>query len=176
MLTPQAMMRLSVSWEIRWTVLTTKMALSAALTKSSTDLVEWLRQTGRQKWWSGEKKKDGERDLCPTFIGLQVAIFDFAIPNTHTHTHTGTHSHTHRHTLAHTHRRKLSSNYQKEEKKRTEPDRKLRDWGFSKVFNSKLGTHQKVLPWMSVSRLNRTSARSLWWMYDHLNSGILKLK
>ncbi len=38
-LTPQAMIRLSVSCEIRWTVLTTKMALSAAFTKSSTDCI-----------------------------------------------------------------------------------------------------------------------------------------
>ena len=28
--------------------------------------------------------------------------------------------------------------------------------------------------WMSVSRLKRTSERSLWWMYDHRNSGIRK--
>jgi hypothetical protein len=42
---PQAMIRLSVSWEMRWTVLTTNIALSAALTKSRTDLVECVLQT-----------------------------------------------------------------------------------------------------------------------------------
>ena len=39
---PQAIIRLSASWEIRCTVLTTKIAFSLLFTKSSTDLVEWL--------------------------------------------------------------------------------------------------------------------------------------
>ena len=42
---PQAMMRLSASCEMRWTVLTTKMPFSVLFTKSRTDLVEWERQT-----------------------------------------------------------------------------------------------------------------------------------
>jgi hypothetical protein len=42
---PQAMIRLSASWEMRWTVLTTKIAFSALFTKSNTDLVVLERQT-----------------------------------------------------------------------------------------------------------------------------------
>lgn len=42
---PHAMIKLSASWEIRCTVLTTKMAFSLLLTKSKTLLVEWERQT-----------------------------------------------------------------------------------------------------------------------------------
>ena len=42
---PQAMMRLSASCEMRCTVFTTNTAFSAALTKSSTDLVECERHT-----------------------------------------------------------------------------------------------------------------------------------
>lgn len=39
---PQAMIRLSASWEMRCTVFTTNMAFSLLFTKSSTLLVEWL--------------------------------------------------------------------------------------------------------------------------------------
>jgi len=39
---PQAMIKLSDNCEIKCTVLTTKIAFSAPLTKSKTDLVEWL--------------------------------------------------------------------------------------------------------------------------------------
>lgn len=59
---PQAMIKLSTSWDIKWTVLTTKMALSLLLTKSNTDLDEWLLQTwmsvsrenntsDKSRWW-----------------------------------------------------------------------------------------------------------------------------
>jgi hypothetical protein len=41
---PQAIMRLSASCEIRWTVFTTKMAFSLLFTKSRTDFVEWLQR------------------------------------------------------------------------------------------------------------------------------------
>lgn len=39
---PQAIMRLSASWDMRCTVLTTNIAFSLLLTKSNTDFVEWL--------------------------------------------------------------------------------------------------------------------------------------
>lgn len=39
---PQAIIKLSDSWDIKWTALTTKMALSPLLTNSNTDFVLWL--------------------------------------------------------------------------------------------------------------------------------------
>jgi hypothetical protein len=42
------MIRLSASCEMRWTVLTTKIAFSALFTKSSTDLVVLERQTWKK--------------------------------------------------------------------------------------------------------------------------------
>lgn len=39
---PQAIIKLSANCEIKCTVLTTNIALSLLLTKSKTDLVEWL--------------------------------------------------------------------------------------------------------------------------------------
>lgn len=39
---PQAIIKLSDNCDIKWTALTTKMALSPLLTNSSTDLVLWL--------------------------------------------------------------------------------------------------------------------------------------
>lgn len=40
---PQAMMRLSNTWEMRWMLLWTKMTFSLLFTKSRIVLVEWLR-------------------------------------------------------------------------------------------------------------------------------------
>lgn len=36
----------------------------------------------------------------------------------------------------------------------------------------KVSKRKCKLTWISVSSENRTSDRSLWWIYDHLNSGI----
>lgn len=44
---PQAMTILSITWEMRWIVLCTKMTLSLLFTKSITVFVEWL---SKDKW------------------------------------------------------------------------------------------------------------------------------
>ena len=46
---PHAMMMLSAIWEMTCTVFRRKMAFSAELTKSRTDLVEWDRHTWKEK-------------------------------------------------------------------------------------------------------------------------------
>lgn len=48
---PQAMIMLSITWEMRWMVLCTNMTLSLLFTKSITVFVEWLSKTQKRVSW-----------------------------------------------------------------------------------------------------------------------------
>lgn len=88
---PQAIIRLSASCDMRCTVLTTKIALSLLLTKSSTDFVEWLLQTwmsvskenstsDRSRWWMYDHLNSGILNGGLVGPGLNIGLdeFDFA--------------------------------------------------------------------------------------------------
>lgn len=81
------MIRLSASCEIKWTVLTTKMAFSLLLTKSKTVFVEWLRHTwmsvsrenrtsDRRRWWMYDHLNSGMRNGGRVGPGLNIGRVD----------------------------------------------------------------------------------------------------
>lgn len=84
---PHAMIRLSASCEIKWTVLTTNIAFSLLLTKSSTDFVEWLLQTwmsvskenstsDSSLWWIYDHLNSGIRNGGLVGPGLNIGLVD----------------------------------------------------------------------------------------------------
>lgn len=91
---PQAIIKLSANWEIKWTVFTTNIAFSLEFTKSSTLLVEWLRQTWKEKCvrdvyekkvplsrskrsYCGKKKCFGTENIIEIFLGVNLLECQF---------------------------------------------------------------------------------------------------
>lgn len=86
------------------------------------------------------------------------------------------HTHTHAHqigSMAESFSPKICLIYFVFEQNKQQQQQQLKTFHFSlhkkgwRAFKSTL-----QLTWISVSRENRTSDRSRWWIYDHLNSGI----
>lgn len=87
---PQAIIKLSASWDIKCTVLTTNMALSLLLTKSRTDFVEWLLQTcisvskekstsDSNRWWIYDHLNSGILKGGLVGPGLNIGLDEFVL-------------------------------------------------------------------------------------------------